>query len=135
VLEGLRGEESIAALCRPEGIAESLYYNWSKGWLRKDLQELVRRTIGGGLESSDEPFRDFCTGASSLTIPSHPWRFLAQRSRGSMVERSPAPATPLEPARDIDLAASINLDSSSPLFSSEISIGRTKHIVASIRPS
>jgi transposase len=36
VLEGLRGEESIAALCRREGIAESLYYTWSKrsraGW-------------------------------------------------------------------------------------------------------
>jgi transposase len=31
VLEGLRGEESIAALCRRERIAESLYYNWSKG--------------------------------------------------------------------------------------------------------
>ena len=30
VLDGLRGEESIAALCRREGIAESLYYNWSK---------------------------------------------------------------------------------------------------------
>jgi len=27
VLEGLRGEESIAALCRREGIAESLYYS------------------------------------------------------------------------------------------------------------
>jgi transposase len=31
VLEGLRGEESIAGLCRREGIAESLYYSWSKG--------------------------------------------------------------------------------------------------------
>ncbi len=29
VLDGLRGEESIAALCRREGIAESLYYNWT----------------------------------------------------------------------------------------------------------
>lgn len=29
VLEGLRGEESIAALCRREAIAESLYYAWS----------------------------------------------------------------------------------------------------------
>ena len=28
VLEGLRGEESIAVLCRREGIAESLYYTW-----------------------------------------------------------------------------------------------------------
>ena len=30
VLEGLRGEESIAALCRREAIAESFYYAWSK---------------------------------------------------------------------------------------------------------
>ena len=30
VLSGLRGEESIAALCRHEGIAEGLYYSWSK---------------------------------------------------------------------------------------------------------
>ena len=31
VLDGLRGEHSVAELCRREGIAESLYYNWSKG--------------------------------------------------------------------------------------------------------
>ena len=30
VLSGRRGEESIAALCRHEGIAEGLYYSWSK---------------------------------------------------------------------------------------------------------
>ena len=33
VLEGLRGEESIAGLCRREAIAESLYYAWSKEFL------------------------------------------------------------------------------------------------------
>jgi transposase len=33
VLEGLRGGESIAALCRREAIAESLYYVWSKEFL------------------------------------------------------------------------------------------------------
>ena len=33
VLEGLRGEESIATLCRREGIAEGLYHNWSKEFL------------------------------------------------------------------------------------------------------
>jgi transposase-like protein len=33
VLEGLRGEASIAALCRREAIAESLYYSWSKEFL------------------------------------------------------------------------------------------------------
>ena len=33
VLDGLRGEHSIAELCRREGIAESLYYTWSKEFL------------------------------------------------------------------------------------------------------
>src|SRR5271165_4230071 len=30
VLEGLRGEDSIAELCRREGIVQNLYYRWSK---------------------------------------------------------------------------------------------------------
>jgi transposase-like protein len=30
VLSGLRGEDSIAELCRPEGIVQNLYYRWSK---------------------------------------------------------------------------------------------------------
>src|ERR671926_1217759 len=42
VLEGLRGEESIAALCRREGIAESLYYSWSK-----ELLEAGKRRLAG----------------------------------------------------------------------------------------
>ncbi len=33
VLEGLRGEEGIASLCRREGIAANLYYRWSKDFL------------------------------------------------------------------------------------------------------
>ena len=33
VLDGLRGEHSLAELCRREGIAESLYYTWSKEFL------------------------------------------------------------------------------------------------------
>ena len=33
ILEDFRGEESIASLCRREGIAESLYYSWSKEFL------------------------------------------------------------------------------------------------------
>ena len=34
VLEGLKGEDSIAAICRREGIAPSLYYKWSKTFLQ-----------------------------------------------------------------------------------------------------
>jgi transposase-like protein len=41
VLAGLRGEESISALCRREGIAESLYYSWSKEFLEAGKQRLA----------------------------------------------------------------------------------------------
>ena len=34
VLEGFKGEDSIAAICRREGIAPSLYYKWSKTFLQ-----------------------------------------------------------------------------------------------------
>ena len=44
VLAGLRGEESIAALCRREGIAESLYYTWSKEFLEAGRQRLAGDT-------------------------------------------------------------------------------------------
>jgi transposase len=33
VVEGLRGETTIAELCRREGISESLYYSWSKEFM------------------------------------------------------------------------------------------------------
>ncbi len=44
VLEGLRGEDSIAALCRREGIAESLYYSWSKEFLEAGKKRLAGDT-------------------------------------------------------------------------------------------
>ena len=40
VLEGLRGEESISALCRREGINPNLYYRWSKGFLEGGKKRL-----------------------------------------------------------------------------------------------
>jgi transposase len=45
VLEGLRGEYSIAELCRREGLAESLYYSWSKEFL-----EAGKRRLNGDTE-------------------------------------------------------------------------------------
>ena len=44
VLAGLRGEESVAALCRREGIAESLYYSWSKEFLEAGKNRLAGDT-------------------------------------------------------------------------------------------
>ncbi len=52
VLEGLRGEESIAALCRREGIAESIYYNWSKEFLEAGKKRLAGDTARAA--TSDE---------------------------------------------------------------------------------
>ena len=44
VLLGLRGEDSIAELCRREGIAESLYYSWSKEFLEAGKKRLAGDT-------------------------------------------------------------------------------------------
>ena len=52
VLAGLRGEESIAALCRREGIAESLYYTWSKEFLEAGKKRLAGDTARAA--TSDE---------------------------------------------------------------------------------
>src|SRR3954447_21951575 len=41
VLDGLRGEHSVAELCRREGIAESLYYTWSKEFLEAGKRRLA----------------------------------------------------------------------------------------------
>ena len=51
-LDGLRGEESIAALCRREGIAESLYYSWSKEFLEAGKKRLAGDTARAA--TSDE---------------------------------------------------------------------------------
>jgi transposase len=40
VLAGLRGEESIAELCRKEGIHQNLYYNWSREFLEAGKKRL-----------------------------------------------------------------------------------------------
>ena len=45
ILEGLRGEESIANICRKEGIAPSIYYKWSKAFLEAGKRQLNGNTI------------------------------------------------------------------------------------------
>jgi transposase len=44
VLDGLRGEDSIAELCRREGIAQGLYYSWSKEFLEAGKKRLAGNT-------------------------------------------------------------------------------------------
>ena len=52
VLEGLRGEESIAEICRREGIASSMYYGWSKEFLEAGKKRLAGDTTRAA--TSDE---------------------------------------------------------------------------------
>ncbi len=44
VLAGLRGEDSIAELCRQEGISQGLYYSWSKEFLEAGKKRLAGDT-------------------------------------------------------------------------------------------
>jgi transposase len=44
VLEGLRGEDSIAELCRREGLNSNVYYRWSKEFLEADKKRLAGDT-------------------------------------------------------------------------------------------
>ena len=52
VLEGLRGEDSIAEICRREGIAQNLYYRWSKDFLEAGKKRLAGDTARAA--TSDE---------------------------------------------------------------------------------
>lgn len=45
VLEGLRGEESIAELCRKEGLNPNVYYRWSKDFLEAGKKRLSGDTV------------------------------------------------------------------------------------------
>ena len=45
VLAGLRGEETIAELCRQEGIAQSQYYSWSKEFMEAGKKRLAGDTM------------------------------------------------------------------------------------------
>ena len=47
VLEGLRGEDSIAALCRREGISANQYYRWSKDFLEAGKKRLQGDALRG----------------------------------------------------------------------------------------
>lgn len=45
MLSGLKGEDSIAELCRQEGIAQSQYYSWSKEFLEAGKKRLAGDTM------------------------------------------------------------------------------------------
>ena len=64
VLEGLRGESSIAELCRKEGINQNLYYRWSKEFL-----EAGKKRLAGGVHILQMNF----AGSGGLGVMAIPW--------------------------------------------------------------
>jgi len=63
VLEGLRGEDSIAELCRREGINQNLYYRWSKDFLEAGKKRLAGDTVR---EATSDEVRDLRSEALAL---------------------------------------------------------------------
>ena len=63
VLEGLRGEETIAELCRKEGIAQNLYYRWSKEFLEAGKKRLAGDTAR---EATSDEVKDLRAEARQL---------------------------------------------------------------------
>ena len=63
VLEGLRGEDSVAELCRREGINANVYYRWSKDFLEAGKKRLSGDTVR---EATSDEVKNLHTEASAL---------------------------------------------------------------------
>ncbi len=63
VLEGLRGEDSIAELCRREGINSNVYYRWSKEFLEAGKKRLSGDTVR---EATSDEVKQLHTEATAL---------------------------------------------------------------------
>jgi transposase len=63
VLEGLRGEDSIAELCRKEGINSNVYYRWSKEFLEAGKKRLAGDTVR---EATTDEVKSLRSEASAL---------------------------------------------------------------------
>src|ERR1700738_949821 len=72
VLDGLRGETSIAELCRREGIAEGLYYSWSKEFLEAGKRRLAgdtaRAATSGEVKDLRRDMADLKEVVADLTL-------------------------------------------------------------------
>ena len=63
VLEGLRGEESIAELCRKEGLNPNVYYRWSKEFMEAGKKRLSGDTVR---EATSDEVKELRAEAAAL---------------------------------------------------------------------
>ena len=88
VLDGLRGEDSIAEVCRREGIVPNLYYRWSKDFLEAGKKRLQGDTVReanssevSGLKQENEQLKQL---VAELSLKN---RVLKKSSPGSVFEQ------------------------------------------------
>ena len=94
VVAGLRGEDSIAELCRREGIAESLYYSWSKEFLEAGKKRLAgdtaRQASSGEVKDLRREMRDLKEALAEQMLEN---RLLKKHDRGWGRQRMRYPAS------------------------------------------
>ena len=75
VIEGLKGEMTIAELCRREGISQSLYYKWSKEFLEAGKQRLsgntTRQADSGEVKAIRHENKQLKLLIAELTLKNH----------------------------------------------------------------
>ena len=81
VLEGLRGEDSIAELCRREGIAQNLYYRWSKDFLEAGKKRLAGDTARAATSDEVNDLRREAMAAQGGGCRSDPGKPCSQKKR------------------------------------------------------
>src|ERR1700736_3046927 len=98
VLEGLRGEDSIAELCRREGIAQNLYYRWSKDFLEAGKKRLSGDTARAATSDEVKDLRREATAlkevVADLTLEN---RLLKKRENRALASNAQEP----HPAREL----------------------------------
>jgi len=94
VLEGLRGDDRIAELCRKEGIAQSLYYTWSKEFLeagkRRLAGDIARAATGDEVKELRRESRDLKECVADLILEN---RLLKKSMTGTASPRLPGMGT------------------------------------------
>ncbi|MGK2908019.1 MAG: IS3 family transposase [Desulfuromonadales bacterium] len=94
VLEGLRGDDSIAELCRKEGIAQSLYYTWSKEFMEAGKRRLAgdtaRAATSDDVKDLRHQARDLKECVADLTLENRLLKKKHERAWGRRGMRYPA---------------------------------------------
>ena len=100
VLDGLRGEESIAELCRREGIVQNLYYRWSKEFLEAGKKRLAGDTARAATSDEVKDLRREASRTEGGRGRAHPGEPSAQKKHDRRMGRTTHEISRLREAGD-----------------------------------